>query len=66
MKIKVKALKAHMRHAAGESYDLPKREAKVLQQLGYVSFEQEVESDDEQDSKAPKKRTYKRRDMTAE
>ena len=66
MKIKVKALKPHMRHAAGAEYTLPEREAKVLQGLGYVEMaESETKSEPEQDD-APRKRTYKRRDMKAE
>lgn len=68
MKIKVKALKPHMRRDVGDEYELPAREAKVLEGLGYVSLPSaKAGAADENDEKeAPKKRTYKRRDMTAE
>lgn len=68
MKIKVKALKPHMRRDVGDEYELPAREARVLEGLGYVSLPSgRADPADEDDQKeAPKKRTYKRRDMKAE
>lgn len=68
MKIKVTALKPHMRHAIGEEYLLPKREAKVLEGLGYVAMAavEPHKGADSDDDEVQKKRTYKRRDMKAE
>lgn len=66
MKIKVRALKPHMRHEVGTEYTLPEREAKVLQGLGYVEMADTGKKVEPDQDDAPKKRTYKRRDMKAE
>ena len=66
MKIKVRALKPHMRHAVDAEYTLPEREAKVLHGLGYVEMVGSGKKAEPEQDDAPKKRTYKRRDMKAE
>lgn len=68
MKIRVRALKPHMRHEVGGEYYLPEREAKVLEGLGYVELPKtrSGKAADPKEDEAPKKRTYKRRDMKAE
>ena len=66
MKIMVTALKPHMRRSIGEEYPLPEREAKVLEGLGYVRLPGVKAKDSDEAQQAPKKRTYKRRDMKAE